>query len=269
MDYVLSTLTTRFLSASRTLCKRDWAGGQTFNNAFARLYWIDSGEGVVYHHRRKFPLRPGRLFVIPAHTPSRYFSFGAMDLFWAHFTAQVLGGLDLFAFLGCDYQAPAPDHAAMRRAWDRMLETLRTDSPAGALERDGLLRQMLSRFVAGADAGQLRRTRQLERFGEVFAFIEARLAGPISLGELAEVAHLQPTYFSNLFSRHMRMPPLRYVSRRRVERAQGLLWQSDAPLKEIARAVGFDDVFYFSRVFRKVAGVSPGRFRRQKTLPVP
>jgi AraC-like DNA-binding protein len=60
-----------------------------------------------------------------------------------------------------------------------------------------------------------------------------------------------------------------YLNDLRVGEAKNLLRETDLPLIEIASRVGFEDQSYFSRVFRNVVGISPGRYRRTSdgTLP--
>ncbi|HEY3376465.1 MAG TPA: helix-turn-helix domain-containing protein [Armatimonadota bacterium] len=268
----LSTLVTHIVQAERTFCDPSWGEAEevTFNNPFARLYWVAEGEGFVTHHERRYHLQPGRLYVIPAHTPSRYLCPQRMVLHWLHFTAHVLHKFDLFAFFCCDHVVDITDSAQTQACWERLLRAYKQCDLAGTLQSDGLLRQLLAPFLDTVDVeGQRRRLHELARFTGVLEYIDRHLAEKLTLAELADLVHLQPTYFSNIFSRHMGEGPLVYVNRRRVERAQSLLWQSSASLAEIAQAVGFHDVFYFSRMFKKIAQVSPGQFRRQHAGQTP
>jgi len=61
----------------------------------------------------------------------------------------------------------------------------------------------------------------------------------------------------------MGVGPYRYVVVRRIERARRLLTQTEMPLADIAAAVGFDSQSSFTARFRREAGVSPGRLRKQ------
>lgn len=62
----------------------------------------------------------------------------------------------------------------------------------------------------------------------------------------------------------MGQSPVDFINRKRIERAQFLLLGEKAPLKETAEEVGFQDVYYFSRIFRKITGISPARYRMQE-----
>jgi AraC family transcriptional regulator len=64
-----------------------------------------------------------------------------------------------------------------------------------------------------------------------------------------------------LFKRSMGLPPHRYVIGRRVEKAKGLLSAGDAPLWRVAETCGFAHQQHLSTHFKRLVGVSPGRYR--------
>jgi AraC-like DNA-binding protein len=109
-------------------------------------------------------------------------------------------------------------------------------------------------------AGRLSR----ERLKRVLDYIEAHLASPLSLGQLAAVACLSPYHFGRCFRRSMGVGPYRYVLKRRIQRARHLLLHSDMPLTGIAEAVGFDSQSSLTARFSREVGVSPGRLRRER-----
>ncbi len=262
---LIASVQTRLVTGvARHACGPEWAHGgrQTFNDPFSRLYGLRAGEAEVEHHGQTFSLRPGGLFVIPAHTPSRYCCPRSMSLTWLHFTAHLYGSLEPFACLGWPFAIKAGRDACGQL--EEIIHLMEEDSPAALLRADGLLRQLLARFAAAAPASaQESEMRRLGRLQPVLTHIEHNLARPLPLAELADVAHLHPTYFSNRFAKHMGVPPVQYINRRRVERAAGLLFQTEALVEEIARAVGFRDVYYFSKVFKRFMGLPPTQYRAQ------
>ena len=81
------------------------------------------------------------------------------------------------------------------------------------------------------------------------------------MAQLAAECNLSPRYFARAFKKSTGMPPHRWLTQRRLARAKDLLASSDLTLTEIATACGFYDQSYFTRVFAKYEGTSPGRWR--------
>jgi AraC family transcriptional regulator len=102
-------------------------------------------------------------------------------------------------------------------------------------------------------------SRQLEL---VTAAIAERLDEPISVSMLSSVVGLSRSYFSHAFRRSVGLTPHAHVVRSRIERAMTLMAHSEASLSEVALAVGFADQSHFSRVFRRLTGVTPAHWRR-------
>jgi AraC-like DNA-binding protein len=150
----------------------------------------------------------------------------------------------------------------MDGVWDDLTGRLQRERTGNTVAIDGALRQLLAVFI---DSAQLE-TEHIEgaaRFHEVLGYIEANLTGRCTLSELADVANLHPTYFSTTFTRTMGENPTTYVNRRRIEWAKRLLRDTRAPLQEVASTVGFCDAYYFSRIFKRLTGITPGQFRNQ------
>jgi two-component system response regulator YesN len=93
-------------------------------------------------------------------------------------------------------------------------------------------------------------------------YISENLDKDLSLHAVAEKMLMNPSYFSYLFKKETGMTYIGYVNMKRIQYAQVLL-RSEPELKiyNIADRVGFIDVKYFSRVFKKIAGVSPSDYR--------
>jgi len=96
-------------------------------------------------------------------------------------------------------------------------------------------------------------------------FMTERCCEQITRNDAAAAARMSPSHFSRLFSRHMGMSFVDVLNRMRTERAAELLARSDKPLKIIALESGFADQSYFTKVFRRWHGITPARYRRQRT----
>jgi AraC family transcriptional regulator len=96
----------------------------------------------------------------------------------------------------------------------------------------------------------------------VTAYIEEHLREKISLGVLAELAHLSPHHFCRAFKQSLGMPPHRYHMSRRIERAKALLAERSLSVTEIAMSLGFSETSSLSSAFRKSTGLTPRGYQR-------
>jgi AraC family transcriptional regulator len=107
-------------------------------------------------------------------------------------------------------------------------------------------------------AGELPR----KKLRTVIEYIMENLEGNLTLKQMASLVHISPYHFARQFKATTGLPPHQYVITRRVERAQQLVRRhGDLSLGEIALRVGFSDQSQFCFHFKRVVGVTPGRFR--------
>lgn len=92
--------------------------------------------------------------------------------------------------------------------------------------------------------------------------MRSRLRSRLTLRELAEHVALDRHYLSRLFSRQIGSAPMACYTDMKMQLAAGLLRADQTPIATIAQAIGYDDPFHFSRVFRRWAGSAPSQWRQ-------
>ena len=100
------------------------------------------------------------------------------------------------------------------------------------------------------------------RLERVIAFIEERLADPISVEDLAATAHLSTFHFSRMFRRSLGASPHDYVTQRRLERAKQLLAGTNLRLAEVVERTGYRTQAHFTRAFHEATNLTPMSYRR-------
>jgi YesN/AraC family two-component response regulator len=96
-------------------------------------------------------------------------------------------------------------------------------------------------------------------------FIRLNYRYKISPREIANVFHVNASYASRRFSQHYNKTITEHIAYVRIKRAKTLLSETVAPIGNIAINVGFDDVNYFSRVFKSMTGCTPTQYRKLST----
>jgi AraC family transcriptional regulator of arabinose operon len=84
----------------------------------------------------------------------------------------------------------------------------------------------------------------------------------ITLADLGRVCSLSPSRLSHLFKQRMGETPMQYLEQRRIERAKDLLQMTGKTVSQVAYEIGFENPFYFSRVFKRRTGKSPRQIRQ-------
>jgi AraC-like DNA-binding protein len=97
----------------------------------------------------------------------------------------------------------------------------------------------------------------------VTAYIDANLGLAIKIKDLVALTALSSSHFSHAFKESFGEAPFVYITRRRMEQAQQMMLSTTETLSQIALACGLYDQAHFTRVFRRVVGVSPNVWRRR------
>lgn len=115
--------------------------------------------------------------------------------------------------------------------------------------------QELVEVVSGQRAGEGRRAVQKAR-----EYVRNNYHKPLTLEEVAAAVHLSPCYLSRLFTRESGRTFQEYLTSVRISAAKELLRDRRLSLQQVAGRVGYADVSYFIRVFKKLEGTTPRRY---------
>jgi AraC-like DNA-binding protein len=156
-----------------------------------------------------------------------------------------------------------PSWAARITALEAELRERRAGHHAAAAAHLTLLLVDVARLGEGVDGGVVTDL-QLNReplLGEVFAVIERRFAGPLSLRDVAREVGVSAGHLTTRVRERTGRTVLEWITERRLVEARRLLATTDVPVATVAAAVGIPDAGYFARIFRRAHGVSPAAWR--------
>jgi AraC family L-rhamnose operon transcriptional activator RhaR len=159
----------------------------------------------------------------------------------------------------------AADLAAAKRVLDDLCDLSDVEYAPYRADHAGLLTQLLG-LLARNLPPQSRRQRTAppqHAIQEAIRLIDGNPAHPWTLRQLAARLGIDPAYLVRRFHAVAGLPPMAYVSRRRLELATGWLTNSDAPIGDIGNRVGWPDANYFTRRFRAMFGMSPTAYRQR------
>lgn len=104
----------------------------------------------------------------------------------------------------------------------------------------------------GADAEDIRR------------YIDMHYTEQISAGDVAQYFHMDQNYISRVFKKKFNKNIKDYITEKKMEKAKWLLENTDLKIYEVSDASGYTDYFYFTRVFRKLTGITPTEWRENQ-----
>jgi two-component system response regulator YesN len=96
---------------------------------------------------------------------------------------------------------------------------------------------------------------------KAMAYIEEHLGSDVGLQQVAKHVHVHPNHLSEVFKKEVGITFGDYVTKQKIQRAMEILTISPAKISEVASAVGYEDVKYFSQIFKKYTGKTPSEFR--------
>ena len=230
-----------------------------------QLLYIVSGKGYFYFHGEDRVVYAGRMVLIQPRQEQRYEYFGEdkPEVYWVHFT-----GSDVKNILR-SYNIPMDDpifYSGASSTYSYLFKEMIHELQNCKTGYEDLLTMYLCQIFL-----LVQRTRQEER-PTVSTYIQEEMEfarryfnehynEPISIQEYAESRNMSVCYFQRNFKQIVKHTPMQYLLTIRVNNAASLLETTDYSMAEIAAIVGYEDPLYFSRLFRKIKGVSPRDYR--------
>lgn len=103
----------------------------------------------------------------------------------------------------------------------------------------------------------------IERMLAVIEYIKRNASQELNMGELSKMAYMSKSSFYRLFTHEFGITPNQMVLQEKMRMAKLLIQEGNMAMKEVCYAVGFSDPNYFSRIFKKMNGLTPGEFKSQ------
>lgn len=216
----------------------------------------------------------GSIFVIPSGMPTRWKVGGSLGFLSVHVASDRVRSLVERAGAETGRLRDLAFHFAVRDAFlsaalRELARELREPAEPGTLYADLLADSMILRVLRldrkAATDDRPRRGLSERQLAQVRDRIEASLERGVTLAELADEAGLSRFHFARAFKESTGLPPHRYVTMRRIERAKELLRDPRKSLAEIALETGFSSQSHFTGRFHEATGSTPLRYRRERS----
>ena len=228
------------------------------------------GHGYVVVNDKKAHLRAGELLIIPRNCKHTYWAAEdePWSIYWMHFRGEdssyYLDRIPQFA------EPVAFDESARTEAVRLFRDCLETLEDGYALPTliyaAQSAKHILSVLLFRNSALPMKLRTQSQRLNcdAVIEYMRSRLHESVRLEEFASQAGLSVSHFSEMFRDQVHQSPMSYFTQLKIRAACRLLDFSGKSVKVVALETGYSDPYYFSRVFKKIMGISPDKYRAIK-----
>ncbi|MBN1676821.1 MAG: AraC family transcriptional regulator [Kiritimatiellae bacterium] len=226
-----------------------------------------TGKGVYDVTGRQWGVNPGDMFFIYPNTPHAHTADkkDPWAFHWVHFLGAACD--PLLDALGVSRDRPVlrvGDDPRVASSFAEIYDTLYLGHTYPCLlHAAACLQQMLSHLALQRNYRASRREDPFE-LDRIIAFMRRHLAKPLAVETLAASCGLSPSHFSQQFKARTGHSPIDYFIRLKMQRAAELILTTRLKMNRIAAQLGYEDPYYFSRVFRKVMGSAPTQYREQR-----
>jgi len=230
------------------------------------LIYCLRGKGWFKIKDKLFEVQPNEYFILPA--TKEYMSYGADEkdpwtIYWVHFSSSDINTFNRSFEIGLfDGPQPITFNEKGLELWNSMYENLEMGYGKENLSKTNLcLYHFLSTFLYPNKNINEKKQDEKDLISNTIFFMRSKLAEKLTLEDLALMNKLSASHFALLFKKETGMSPLDYFIHLKLQQACLLLLTSEIKVKRIASDLGYDDPYYFSRLFKKHIKISPLQYR--------
>lgn len=237
-----------------------------------RVYFVDDEPLALRHMLSLFPWQEHAFEVCASHTSPtaalREILALSPDVVFTDIHMAQMGGLELITSLkaeGCEalfVVVSAHDKFEYAQRLLRMEGFDYLIKPVEATQCADLLSRLRQRLDARGEKPQRPATASAD-LNLILSHLQRNFMHRQTLSNIAQQFSISPNYICRLFSKHLNTTFSSCLSKIRMEHAARLLCESELSVKETAAQSGYDDYFYFCRVFRDTYGCTPTQYRQQ------
>jgi AraC-like DNA-binding protein len=232
------------------------------------LFYCLEGKGYYDTHLGSFELKANQFTILPAHHFHRYQADinDPWTIYWIHFSGNKLAALNTFLDIE-QYVMPTPIKYDERLIliWEEMYNAL---EESYHLPNIGYANLCLYRFISLFTFPEIKIKNYHDHdiIACAIKFLKENVHKTLTVKGIAGHFCYSSSYFTTLFKQKTGRSPLEYFIRLKIQYTCQLLDQSTLKIKEIASRVGYDDPYYFSRIFKKMMGASPNEYRQKSNI---
>lgn len=238
-----------------------FVGGPQWNqynvvSPFSRVYYMVADAGWLDTAQGRIDLLPGFMYLIPANTRVNLRTDGRIEKMYFHVNCR-FASTDILDGLNRCYTLPLPPDMLRQ-----LVETYQGSGIESLVTFKGLAYMTLAAFMKERLPDLSGRLTLASQYQPLYAHVEANLSATLSAPDVCAALGLSYESERRQFRRDNGITLHQYIQGRLIQKAALELLMTDSTIQEIAGRLGFQDEFYFSRLFKQKMEYSPREYRR-------
>ncbi len=227
------------------------------------LIYCLSGAGTIRIPGQLIKLNAGEVFCIPAGTGHTYSADknNPWSILWVHFKGESCSLYPLHEKRAVPLGSAGKSNT-LQYFFTLLIDTLEHGFTIGNfIYSSQLMTVILSEVYLKDEKSDI--DKQNRKLTKVIRYMISHLDRELTLDELSSEMHLSKSYLNSIFRKHTSRSPMDYWIHLKMQQACKDLKMTDMLIYEVSQKLGYKDPCYFSRLFKKVTGVSPREYQKQ------
>jgi AraC-like DNA-binding protein len=244
-------------------------GGHSFGPALKdhfKIHYIHKGKGIFKVGDKTYNLGKGQGFLICPNVIVNYVADNEdpWAYSWIEFNGRSI--LEYLTRANLSIENPIFSNSindAITRGFEEMIKANEDEN-----KRDLILNSMFYIFLANLiDNSNIKQIAKKSSkmkavyIDKVIEFIQINYSHKVTVSEISSLMHLNSKYLSQLFKEEVGVTIKEYIITYRIEKACDLIKDERLSIGDVSRSIGYDDQLLFSRMFKRVKGISPRKYR--------
>lgn len=164
--------------------------------------------------------------------------------------------------LSLDFVKILKDYYQINDTFKKLVEGWDAKLPGYEFITKTLLQQLLFEILLNIRKNSQNYSTSL-KVEKIIEYMQHNIDTRLALADLSKLVQLSSTYLTRIFKETTGYSVIKFFNKLKVDKAKELIIEGDKKVKEVSQILGFTDEFYFSRIFKKIEGISPTEFYRR------
>lgn len=232
------------------------------------IIYCTEGYGWLEINKKRSIVSPSQFIAIPANVPHKYGadSNKPWTIYWVHFKGEASSTIIDLLLKNADHYKPYLTYSDDRI---KLFQDICINLEIGYhIDNLRFVNMIFSHFLTSLiyeDKFNHRENKDTDIVDKAIWYMQENVCGLIRLEDISTAVDRSPSHLSYVFKKKTGYSPVEYFNQLKIQKACQYISLSTSSIKYIALSLGFEDQYYFSRLFTKQMGISPSEYRKNVT----